>query len=45
MENLPGFYADLSLPVLYAFVGTQSLTLLCVALTMLLLRLKDKKVG
>ncbi|GAB4214127.1 MAG: hypothetical protein OHK0013_38590 [Sandaracinaceae bacterium] len=45
MENLPGFFADLHAPVLYAAVGTQSITLICIVLTMLLLRLKDKKVG
>ena len=45
MENLPGFYADLSLPVIYALVGTQTITVTCIVLTMLLLRLKDKRVG
>jgi len=45
MENLPGFFPDLSLPVVYAFVGTQTITILCVLGTMMLLRLKDKKVG
>ena len=45
MENLPGFYADLSLPVIYALAGTQTITIVCIALTMILLRLKDKKVG
>jgi ABC-type multidrug transport system ATPase subunit/pSer/pThr/pTyr-binding forkhead associated (FHA) protein len=45
MENLPGFYADLSLPVIYALVGTQTITVFCILMTMLLLRFKDKKVG
>lgn len=45
MENLPGFYPDMTLPVLYAFVGTQTITIVCVVMTMLLLRLKDKRVG
>jgi ABC-type multidrug transport system ATPase subunit/pSer/pThr/pTyr-binding forkhead associated (FHA) protein len=45
MENLPGFYADLSLPVIYALVGTQTITVICIVMTMVLLRLKDKKVG
>jgi ABC-type multidrug transport system ATPase subunit/pSer/pThr/pTyr-binding forkhead associated (FHA) protein len=45
MENLPGFFADLRAPVLYAAAGTQSITLTCILLTMLLLKLKDKRVG
>lgn len=45
MENLPGFYPDLSLPVVYAFFGTQTITVACIVLTMLLLRLKDKRIG
>ncbi len=45
MENLPGFYPDMTLPIVYAFVGTQTITVVCVVMTMLLLRLKDKRVG
>ncbi len=37
-DNLPGFFGELHAPVLYAFVGTQCITLGCIFLTMLLLR-------
>ncbi len=45
MENLPGFHPTLPLPLAYALLGTQTLTAACLVLTMLLLRLKDKRVG
>lgn len=45
MENLPGFFPSLRVPLLHAFIGTQSITLVCVLGTMVLLRLKDKRVG
>jgi ABC-type multidrug transport system ATPase subunit/pSer/pThr/pTyr-binding forkhead associated (FHA) protein len=45
MENLPGFYGSMSAPLLYAATGTGTITFLCITATMILLRLKDKKVG
>ncbi|UJR79354.1 FHA domain-containing protein [Sandaracinus amylolyticus] len=45
MENFPGFIPSLHLPIVYAATGIGTLTFGCVVLTMLLLRLKDKRVG
>jgi len=45
MENFPGFMPSLHFPVLYAATGIGTITFVCVMLTMILLRLKDKKVG
>jgi hypothetical protein len=45
MENLPGFAQSLWFPLVYAASGTGWIALACVAGTMILLRLKDKRVG
>lgn len=45
MENLPGFMADLNFPLVYAWVGTGWIAVGCLLLTMILLKLKDKRVG
>ena len=45
LENLPGFMPNLHLPIVYAFFGTGWIGTFCLLLTMVLLKLKDKKVG
>ena len=45
MENLPGYMPDLFAPLAYAATGTGWIGLACVIGTMVLLRLKDKRVG
>ncbi len=45
MENLPGFMPNLHAPLIYAWVGTGWIAVACVSMTMVLLKLKDKKVG
>ncbi len=45
LENLPGFMPSLHFPVLYAATGTGAIAMGCLAATMILLKLKDKKVG
>jgi ABC-type multidrug transport system ATPase subunit len=45
MENFPGFIPSLRFPILYAATGTGMITFACIALTMILLKMKDKKVG
>jgi ABC-type multidrug transport system ATPase subunit/pSer/pThr/pTyr-binding forkhead associated (FHA) protein len=45
MENLPGYMPDLFAPLAYAATGTGWIGIACVVGTMVLLRLKDKRVG
>jgi ABC-type multidrug transport system ATPase subunit/pSer/pThr/pTyr-binding forkhead associated (FHA) protein len=44
MENFPGFMPTLRFPIAYAATGIGFLTVGCLLLTMILLRLKDKEV-
>ncbi|MDQ3035144.1 MAG: FHA domain-containing protein, partial [Myxococcota bacterium] len=45
MDNYPGFMPHLRFPILYAACGIGALTFGCVVLTMILLKLKDKRIG
>jgi hypothetical protein len=45
MENFPGFGPEMAHPVLHAALGTGALSVTCIALTMGMLRWKDKKIG
>ncbi len=45
MENLPGFMPDLHLPLVYAWLGTGWIGIGCLLLTMILLKMKDKRIG
>ncbi len=45
MENFPGFASEMAHPVLHAALGTGALSVICIALTMGMLRWKDKKIG
>jgi ABC transport system ATP-binding/permease protein len=45
MENLPGFMPNLWLPIVYAGFGTGWIAVACVAGTMMLLRIKDKRIA